>query len=299
MSGYSIHYLEQLTGIKAHTMRVWEQRYKLITPTRSQTNIRSYSDSDLKKLLNISTLLNAGLRIGDISRLTNDDLYKKVSLLQKRKTEVPVLYAAAINAFIAAAMTYDESAFTKQYKQCITRHGMEYTYEHILYPMLVRIGTLWKVNKLNPAQEHFLTNLIRQKMFAGINELKIPASTNTWVLFLPEHEEHEIGLLYANFMFRFYGVKTIYLGQRVPLDTLSEVVESVKPAGLFYFQVSQIKPHYTATIINALDKRFKNLPTVICTGQEAVKGLKLPNNIEHISNPSSFLNWLKQKAHHA
>lgn len=291
MSRYSIHFLEELTGIKAHTMRIWEQRYNLLKPQRTQTKIRYYSDEDLKKLLNISTLLDAGYRIGDLSVLSTEELHLKLDSLHQNSDNT-LRNTADINDFIAAAMLYDETGFTRVYNRAMQRLGIEKVYTDVIYPMIVRIGALWTVSKVNPAQEHFISNLLRQKLFAGINELKTPKES-TWVLFLPENEMHELGLLFSTFLLRYHGHKTIYLGQNVPYSSLEETILTTQPHFILYFQVKHTPAEETAALINKLSAKFGKIQKVLCAPAPFVANLHKPDNYIFLSSPEQFIDWFK------
>lgn len=295
MSAYSIHYIEQLTGIKAHTVRIWEQRYEIIKPYRSKTNIRSYSDEQLKKLLNISTLLFAGYKIGNLARMNDAEINSLITTVGEDHSNKPIHLSSTLNSFIAAALTYDEKLFNKLYTLSLERYGIETTYQQLLYPLLIRIGTLWNIDDIMPAQEHFITNLIKQKLFSTLDKLNFPASNELWLLFLPEKEEHEIGLLFANILLRFYGVRTIYLGQKVPLENLKSVVDSTNPTGILYFQVQHVSKETTKRYLETIDKNSKNIQKIICVRTGTFDNIEIPPNTNIIHDSNNFIEWLRSK----
>jgi MerR family transcriptional regulator, light-induced transcriptional regulator len=292
---YSIHYIEQLTGIKAHTVRIWEQRYEFIKPNRSKTNIRSYNDEQLKKLLNISTLLFAGYKIGNLAKMNDTQINSLITTVQQSHTNESVHISATLNSLISAALSYDEELFNLLYADAITRYGIETMYQLLLYPLLLRVGTLWNIDDMIPAQEHFITNLIKQKLFATLDKLNFPSSNELWLLFLPETEEHEIGLLFSNIMLRFYGIKTIYLGQKMPLENLKSLVESKNPDGILYFQVQHVSKETTKRYIDTIEKYSKGISKIICTRTDTFHGVLIPEGTKVISDPRAFIHWLKSK----
>jgi len=234
MIQYSINELESLTGIKAHTIRIWEKRYGLLKPERTDTNIRHYSNEELRKLINVTTLYNGGMKISHIVNLSEQEINLKISeLITNSQTEQTVIYEPYIGNLINASLNFDEVSFEKNFSNAILRYGLANTYQFILLPMLQRIGILWNTEKMNPAQEHFISNLVLQKIYSAIDGLQPSTESNEkWLLFLPQHEFHEIGLLVANYLLRNAGKKVIYLGSRVPYDALLQTAQINKPTHL-------------------------------------------------------------------
>jgi DNA-binding transcriptional MerR regulator len=226
MGQYSIKELEKLSGIKAHTIRIWEKRHKIIQPSRTTTNIRLYSDSDLKKIINVAIANNAGVKISHIARLTNDELSKMVSEQSSSGGEM----ASPIDQLVVAMVELDEPVFESTINKLTQSMGFEDVVTKVVYPFLEKIGILWQTGNITPAQEHFISNLVRQKMMVAIDGLPYPsASASKAVLFLQENEYHEIGLLFYCYLIKKYGIKPIYLGQSVPYGDLKEVVKTHKP----------------------------------------------------------------------
>jgi DNA-binding transcriptional MerR regulator len=296
MSTYSIHYIEQLTGIKAHTVRIWEQRYNIITPTRSKTNIRSYSDEQLKKLLNISTLLYAGYKIGNLAKMNDEEILSIINSFGKTPTSESIQLTATLNSFISSTLTYDEELFHLLYSDSIKRYGIETTYQQLLYPLLIRIGTLWNVNDLIPSQEHFTINLIKQKLFSAAENIGFPSSDELWILFLPENEEHEIGLLFANLMLRMYGKRTLYLGQKMPIDNLTHIIESTHPTGFLYFQVKHLPKETSKKYLETIEKHTGEISKIVCAQKGIFEGISVSENTKVIDDPTTFINWLKSNS---
>jgi DNA-binding transcriptional MerR regulator len=219
MAQYSIKDLERLSGIKAHTLRIWEKRYGLMVPSRTRTNIRTYSDSDLKKILNVSILNRYGIKISRIAAMDENEIAEKIILISRDSSD----YDSLIENLIIAMVDLDEEKFDKLLSRAIMQTGFEETILKIVYPFLDQIGILWQTGTINPAQEHFISHLVRQKLIVGIDSV-MPASNpdpKSFLLFLPEGELHEIGLLFYNYMLRKKGHKVTYLGQWVPLDDMA------------------------------------------------------------------------------
>ncbi len=224
---YSIKDLERLSGIKAHTLRIWEQRYSILRPERSDTNIRYYSNGDLKRILNISLLNNNGHKISKIASLNDEDIIKEAEKLLNNYNKE----SDQIENLVLCLMDFNEDRFDKTLTNSVIHFGFENTIEKIVFPFLKHLGNMWQVGMINPAQEHFLSNLIRQKLIVGIDGL-MPNSLNApknCLLFLPSNELHEIGLLYANFILKRKGHRCIYLGQSVPIEDLAVIAKIVNP----------------------------------------------------------------------
>ena len=247
MGQYSIKELEQLSGIKAHTIRIWEKRHKIIEPSRTATNIRYYSDLDLKKLINVSLLNTYGIKISKIADMSMDDVNKKVLEISELQNDKGV----HIDQMVIAMIDMEEELFEKILNNLILRFGFEKTITEIIYPFLEKIGILWQTQNITPAHEHFISNLIRQKIIVAIDGLPIPPKTSKKILlFLPEGEMHELGLLFYHFLIRKSGYRTYYLGQNVPHEDLISVYKVHQPD----FMLTSITSTLTVPIERYLER---------------------------------------------
>jgi MerR family transcriptional regulator, light-induced transcriptional regulator len=236
MQYYSIADLEKLSGVKAHTIRIWEQRYKALKPLRSQGNVRYYDDEQLRKLLNVVSLSETGKKISDLFAMSEADLNALLQEQIENTKSNATQFEYFISQMIIVGSNYDEAGFEKLFSAALVRYGMRNTYVNIIYPVLFRIGLIWRKDEISPSQEHFLTNLINQKIHASIDGLSFPSNDKKcWLLFLPKGETHEIGLLFANYLIRSAGQKTIYLGSNVPFDSLCKSVIDTQPTDIFFF----------------------------------------------------------------
>ncbi len=234
---YSMTQVEVLTGIKSNTLRIWERRYNILTPNRTDTNIRFYTDEDLKKLLNISILLKSGYRISKIDKMCDDEIWKNVLSV----TDVPEDYASLVSKLVLYMVDLDELKFLEVIEQSIEKIGVFETVKCLLYPFLNHIGILWTVNKMTPAKEHFVSNLIRQKIIAETDKLKVDYNSGkSAMLFLPENEDHELALILANYILRVKGYRTYYLGQNVPIENISELIEKAPDSVLLTMNVTRL-----------------------------------------------------------
>lgn len=221
---FSIKDLENLTGIKAHTIRIWEKRYNLLTPNRSETNIRNYSLNSFQKLLNISYLNNNGLKISKIASLKDEEIPIKVREIASRaKVE-----DHAINALKMAMINFDQVSFYNTYNNLIENKTFSEVFYTVFLPLLNEIGLLWQTNTITPAHEHFLSIHIKQKILLNIERLQSlepKPTTKTFILFLPDNEIHDIGLLFINYQLRSKGYHSIFLGESVPMKSLTDILE--------------------------------------------------------------------------
>jgi DNA-binding transcriptional MerR regulator len=250
MAEYKIKDLETLTGIKAHTIRIWEKRYGLISPERTDTQIRTYDDADLTMLLNIALLNKNGVKISKIASMSPGQISEKVGEFLENTSE-----DICSEKLILALIELDEQLFKTTLQEQIDQHGVEYTFTNVLIPFLDKIGVMWLVGTINPAQEHFISNLIRQKVISEIDKLPIPKRTKHPVmLFLPEHEWHEISLLFYHFVVRSHGIDTIYLGQSLPYDSLIQTIDRFKPAALVTSWLTAVDPKFMLNYFKRLEK---------------------------------------------
>lgn len=227
----TIKELEALSGIKAHTIRIWEQRYNIIEPSRTSTNIRMYSNEDLKALLNISFLNRNGFKISKIAKMSPKERGAQVEALFELTTD----YEQQVDALTLTMIDLDEARFEKIITKCTIQFGFEQMIEKVIHPFLEKIGVMWMTNTIHPAQEHFITNLIRQKLIVAIDGQPVNYSSDAekFLLFLPEGEIHELSLLYTNYLLRNHGKHVIYLGLNVPLADVKAIAELYQPTYLF------------------------------------------------------------------
>lgn len=221
---FSIKDLENLSGIKAHTIRIWEKRYAVLAPMRTDTNIRVYDLQSLQKLLNITLLHNHGYKISKISKLED----RQIATLVKEIVTEKNSKNHAINAFKMAMMNFDQNLFTTTYNELLSEKSFKKVFYDVFIPLMNEIGLLWQSETISPAHEHFISHLIRQKILINTETLQYQKETKTdkvFVLYLPMNEIHELGLMYLNFEFISNGYKTIYLGESVPTDSLKDVTK--------------------------------------------------------------------------
>ncbi len=219
---FSIRDLENLSGIKAHTIRIWEKRYNLLSPERTDTNIRIYSLASLQKLLNIILLYNNGYKISKIAKIDEEDLSSVVREIIAKNS----MKSHAINAFKLSMINFDFNLFQNTYNSLLASRSFREIFWEVFMPLLGELGLLWQTDTISPAHEHFITNLIKQKIYTATEKLQVIEPTRddkVFVLYLPENEIHEIGLLFINYEVVLKGYKTIYLGQTMPIDSLVDL----------------------------------------------------------------------------
>lgn len=292
MSSYQISDLERLTGIKAHTLRIWERRYNLIEPHRTDTNIRYYDDVQAKKLLKVSTLLAQGLKISKISALSEKELNQQIQSLQQSGTE-DVICAGFINELTASMLTFDEAGFEKAFSGSVVRFGMYQAMLKVFYPFLHKTGVMWSLEEAMPVQEHFASAIIRRKLIAAIDGLPAPTrKTKTFVLFLPPNEWHETGLLLSDYLIRSNGYKTIYLGQNVPAENLDEVIRQTKPTHLLTLFITRQETENIQNEIQSISRKH-TLPHLLVSGSFQMEGsFKKLKNVTLLKSPADLVNML-------
>lgn len=262
MGHYSIKELEQLSGIKAHTIRIWEKRHKIIEPQRTHSNIRYYSDFDLKKIISVSLLNNHGYKISKIADMSFEDMNRKVVEISEQKSDA----AIPIDQLLISMVDLDEEHFDTILSNYTQKQGLEKTITEVVYPFFDKIGVLWQTGEITPAHEHFISNLVRQRLVVSIAELPIPPShSKRAILFLPEGEMHELGLLFQHFLVRKKGYRTYYLGQSVPHTDLKKVYETHKPQVLITSLTSVPGPKNVEEYLKLLSTDFP-AATLLTTG---------------------------------
>jgi MerR family transcriptional regulator, light-induced transcriptional regulator len=260
MNSFTIKDLENLSGIKAHTIRIWEQRYSFIKPERTGTNIRYYSNEELKKILNVALLNKYGYKISHIDKMNEGEMKEKILSLSQMEAQQERI----VNDLIQSMVDIDIEKVEIILDKFIAARGIERAITQIIFPFLEKIGILWLTNHINPAQEHFVTNIIRQKLIVGIDSVITPVKVNKSVLlFLPEGEYHELGLLFMYYLLKNRGVTTYYLGSNVPLKDV-EYVAKLKNPDYLYSHLTTVGQNFNFDkfIINVTQK-FGGIPVII------------------------------------
>lgn len=258
MNSFTISQLQDYSGIKAHTIRIWEHRYKALKPFRSDGNTRYYGSDQLRRLLNIVSLMNLDHKVSQLCLMPDEDLNKLIDQHYLKAESMNPDSEYFISQLILSAIDFDEILFDKLFSNCILRFGLKSTYIQVIYPAMVRIGLMWQKDSLPLAEEHFITNLIRQKILTAIDAIPHPVNDkNSWLLFLPEGEFHETGLLMSYFLIRQSGRKVIYLGANVPVNSLYETVKKISPSRILTFLVSKKNKMEEMELVNKLSKQIK------------------------------------------
>jgi len=248
-SRYSIKDLEQLSGIKAHTIRAWEQRHKLITPKRTSTNIRFYSDDDLRVILNVCILLEHDWKIGQIAKLAPEEIAK--SALEADPYEGN--YAYELNELKLSTLNFDIERFEAIMATCIDKHGIHNTFQKVIGDYIQELGKLWLSGSVSISQEHFMSSMIRQKLYSALDELHAGDGGKTFALFLPANELHEIGLLYLAYVLKERGERVIYLGQSLPKEYLTDLLDNQKVNALISVFTTNPDVEYLPEYLRDLD----------------------------------------------
>lgn len=219
---FSIKDLENLSGIKAHTIRIWEKRYNVLEPTRTDTNIRLYDLASLQKLLNITLLHNHGYKISKISKYPPEKIPQLVREIVSEKSAK----SHAISAFKMAMMNFDHTKFFSTYNTLLAEKSFREVFYEVFIPLMTELGLLWQSDTITPAHEHFISYLIKQKLLINTEKVQVLEPTKldkVFVLYLPMNEIHELGIMYLNYEILDHGYKTIYLGESVPTDSLNDL----------------------------------------------------------------------------
>jgi DNA-binding transcriptional MerR regulator len=279
MSNYSIKDMESITGIKAHTIRIWEKRYSLIQPERTSTNIRLYNDEELVHLINVGALVKHGHKISKLSKLSKNEVSKVIENIAVTESN----HDALISQLIDAMVELNESKFLELFDQTTHSMDFEHTIIELIFPLMERIGTMWTIGSIIPGHEHFLSNLIRQKMISNIDKLKVHTNADkpTFLLFLPDGEWHEIGLLFMQYMLKKRGFKVLYLGASVRDIDVEEVFKIHTVPYLFTVLTTAYGKESTSDYLNRMSHVIGNR-TLFVSGYSALNVKEQYTNIHFI-----------------
>lgn len=293
MGIFSIRDIEAASGIKSHTLRIWEQRYGILKPKRTDTNIRYYDDDDLKYILNISILNKHGYKISEIAKLSKDEINEQIIKLNSRSTQ----YESQIKSLVSAMISYDEYTFHQIITTSVIQFGIEETMLNIVFPLLTEIGLLWQVGCIHPSHEHFASNIIKQKLYVAIdgNVGKFTKERKKFLLFLPEGEQHNIGLLFANYVLRSRGHDVLFLGQEVPMVDLARASIDIHPEYVFTTVTASTIHFNKQNFIDELKMVWPNAKYILSGYQFAYSesnDFLLPPNFSVIKNAADFISFV-------
>jgi MerR family transcriptional regulator, light-induced transcriptional regulator len=292
MASYSIRDLEKLSGIKAHTLRIWEKRYSLVEPKRTQTNIRFYDDDDLKKIMNIAFLNRSGFKISHIAQLNTAEIKTQISELSRKHTDTEL----HIDNLILSMINLDERKFEKITNNSIMQVGFEDTILHTIYPFLEKVGILWQTGTVIPAQEHFVSNLVRQKLIVAIDGVIEPDNpkARNFLLFLPEGELHEMGLLFYHYLIKKSGHKAVYLGQSVPFSDLEIVLNTTQCDSLLTSFVTNRSESAINEYLKKLSSTYPDHAIYFSSYKEAEPKKLQFKNVRRVSDAIHFRDILRE-----
>lgn len=291
MDAFTIKELENLSGIKAHTIRVWEQRYSFLKPQRTSTNIRYYTNEELKIVLNIALLNKYGYKISHINKMRPDELTEKLISLSNSQAQQERI----INELLQLTIDMNIEKLEATLNQFVSAKGIDKVITQIIFPFLEKIGILWLANHVHPAQEHLVTNIVRQKLIVGIEGAFTHLSaTKTVLLYLPEGEYHELGLLYIHYLLKCKGINVLYLGANVPMKDL-EFVATIKKPDFIYTHLTTVASNFN------FEKFLAHLHNNFPTGTVVVSGpiihhykKKIPSSVSVCRSLTDFMDFISR-----
>jgi DNA-binding transcriptional MerR regulator len=291
MNAFTIKDLENLSGIKAHTIRIWEQRYSFLSPNRTDTNIRVYSNEELKTILNIALLNKYGFKISHIDQMNQEELKSKILSLSNLQAQQERI----VNEMINCMIDVDFEKFESILDEHISKGGVERSITHIIFPFLERVGILWVTNHINPAQEHLITNIIRQKLILGIEKVNsIFSSSKLCILFLPEGEHHEMGLLFMHYLLKSKGVKVIYLGANVPIKDIEYLCKLKSPDFIYTHLTSLANNFNFEKFLNFISQKIPTQKTIISGQVTCAYKKKAPENVQFKTSLAHVMEFLSE-----
>ena len=289
---YSIDQFSKITGISKLVLRTWENRYDYLRADRTKTNLRFYSDQLLIKALKTKHLIDSGYKISFITKKNETELNDLIKLLKYSANE-KISSDYYINKMIESGLTYDSQLFDKTYKECLTEFNHIEFYKNIMLPTFSKIGLFWLTNRMNPAQEHFLSEMFKQKVYAEIEKAKkTDQKGKTWLLFLPPNEHDEIGLLFSRFLLIKNKFNVIYLGANVPLNSIQQISKTKKIDNLLFFAISNFSKTNINETISCLEKFFKKTNKYLVANSIKENKLLEKSKISLIDNLQHFLNLI-------
>lgn len=293
MAVYSIRDLEKLTGIKAHTIRVWEQRYNLIEPKRTKTNIRYYEDEDLKFLLNIALLNKNGVKISKIAKMSKEEISKQVA----STSEINFEYGTQLDALTISMIEMDESKFDRIISTNIQQLGFERTMLEVIYPFLDKLSLLWLTGSINPVQENFMSYLIRQKIIAAIDKepLITGHGVKKFLIYLPEGERQELTLLFMHYLLKSRRNHVVYLGLDISLGDLRDACTVHRPNYIFTMITETFAKESVQSYIDRLSNSFPDSQILLSGYQVVAQHVESRKNITVLHSLDQMMAFMENE----
>lgn len=291
MAVYSISDLEKLCGVKAHTIRIWEQRYGILSPKRTKTNIRYYEDQDLRKLLNIALLNKNGYKISRIALLKEEEIVEKVNSI----SEINFEHHTQLDAMTISMIEMDEVKFDRIVRTNISQLGFERTMVEVIYPFLDKLSVLWLTGSISPIQESFMSHLIRQKLIAAIDSigLKKAVHQKTFMIYLPTGESQELSLLFLSYLLQSRGHQVIYLGQNVTLNDLNDAFKIRQPDYLYTMITESYTNQSVDTYVQELSSSFPETNILLSGYQIVAQDINRTKKVRPLASLDDTLAFLE------
>jgi DNA-binding transcriptional MerR regulator len=291
---YSIKDLEKLSGIKAHTIRMWEQRYSIIEPKRTKTNIRYYQDEDLKFLLNIALLNKNGIKISKIAKMSKQEIAEKVASI----SEINFEYGTQLDALTISMIEMDEYKFDRIISTNIEQLGFERTMLEIIYPFLDKLSILWLTGSINPVQENFMSYLIRQKLIVAIDNEPLPNEKNAkkFLIYLPEGERQELTMLFMHYLLKSRKNHVVYIGQEISLTDLRDAYLILEPDYIFTMITETFAKEPVQKYVDRLAESFPNCRILLSGYQVVAQKVEPPQNVSILGSLDQMMQLLNTNA---
>lgn len=294
MAIYSIRDLEKLTGIKAHTIRIWEQRYRLITPARTDTNIRYYTDENLRHLFNIALLNRNGIKISKLAQMSVDEIATKGAAIAQNSPNPN----SQIDALTLAMIDLNEAAFEQVFVEYVTANTFESAMLELVYPFLDKLRLLWLTNSISPAHEKFVGQIIRRKLMCAVDNATARTDSPVFLLYSPEGEAQELTLLFIQYLLRSREMRVVYLGANIAVGELRDACQTLKPDYVFTILQEPLPRQPIQTYVDSVAQSISG-SELLLTGQQLFVGpVHLPSNavvLNGLPGTLQFLDSLKIK----
>jgi DNA-binding transcriptional MerR regulator len=289
---YSIKDLEKLSGIKAHTIRIWEQRYSILAPQRTKTNIRYYQDEDLRTLLNVALLNKNGIKISKIAKMKEEELAEKIAAI----SEINFEDGTQLDALTISMIEMDENKFDRIINTNIDQIGFERTMMEVIYPFLDKLSLLWLTGSITPVQENFISYLIRQKIISAINVTPLSSGSEVEkiILYLPEGERQELSLLFMHYLLKSRGRHVLYLGQDISLSDLVDANRIQKPSFIFTMITETFAKEPVQNYVDRLAETFPDTKILLSGYQVVAQQVEAPDHVIVLKSLDQMLQFIDQ-----
>ncbi len=270
MANYRIHRFSKLTGLSPHVIRAWEKRYGLVSPSRGANRYRLYTDEDVRFFRYLKAEVDKGHSIGALAEVGREELLKRCRVESLESPQSEPASEKLVFELLNAVQQHAFDVFDRKLNGALAVIPFEEALTRFLFPLLEQVGKLWHAGTLSVAQEHYVSNLVKQKIYSAINQLRVPENGPKVIVACPQDETHEIGAMTAAYLCASRGCRVYYLGLRMPIDELAQYSQALHPSLILFSVTLTLTEEEAQSLATAIATNLLPVAPVGIGGQGAI-----------------------------